>query len=46
MAHEPDGLHYLLIEKAGPEHAGKLAVIASNNHGKIASEAQLSVTCK
>jgi len=46
MAHEPDGLHYLLIEKAGPEHTGKLTVIASNNHGKITSEAKLSVTRK
>jgi len=46
MAHEPDGLHYLLIEKAGPEHAGKLAIIASNNNGNTTSEAKLSVTCK
>lgn len=46
MAHEPDGLHYLLIEKAGPEHAGKLAIIASNDNGTTASEAKLSVTCK
>lgn len=46
MAHEPDGLHYLLIEKAGPEHAGKLAVIASNENGKTKSEATLSVTRK
>ncbi|XP_026820148.1 obscurin-like isoform X6 [Rhopalosiphum maidis] len=46
MAHEPDGLHYLLIEKAGPEHAGKLAIIASNDNGNTASEAKLSVTSK
>lgn len=46
MAHEPDGLHYLLIEKAGPEHAGKLAIIASNDNGNTISEAKLSVTCK
>ncbi|XP_060852355.1 obscurin isoform X7 [Rhopalosiphum padi] len=46
MAHEPDGLHYLLIEKAGPEHAGKLAIIASNNNGNTTSEAKLSVTSK
>lgn len=46
MAQGPDGLHYLLIEKAGPEHAGKLAVTASNDHGKTTSEAKLSVTCK
>lgn len=46
MAHEPDGFHYLLIEKAGPEHAGKLAVIASNVNGNTVSEAKLSVTCK
>ncbi|XP_022174781.1 obscurin-like isoform X5 [Myzus persicae] len=46
MAHEPDGLHYLLIEKAGPEHAGKLAIIASNDNGNTTSEAKLSVTSK
>uniref|UniRef100_A0A2S2PE49 Muscle M-line assembly protein unc-89 n=1 Tax=Schizaphis graminum TaxID=13262 RepID=A0A2S2PE49_SCHGA len=46
MAHEPDGLHYLLIEKAGPEHAGKLAIIASNDSGNTTSEAKLSVTSK
>ncbi|XP_060875327.1 obscurin isoform X5 [Metopolophium dirhodum] len=46
MAHEPDGLHYLLIEKAGPEHAGKLAIIASNDNGTTTSEAKLSVTSK
>ncbi|XP_050059981.1 obscurin isoform X6 [Aphis gossypii] len=46
MAHEPDGLHYLLIEKAGPEHAGKLAIIASNDNGNTISEAKLSVTSK
>lgn len=46
MAHGPDGLHYLLIEKAGPEHAGKLAIIASNDNGNTMSEAKLSVTCK
>lgn len=46
MAHEPDGLHYLLIEKAGPEHAGKLTVIASNNNGNTTSEAKLSLTRK
>lgn len=46
VAHEPDGIHYLLIEKAGPEHSGKLAVTASNDNGKTTSEAKLSVTCK
>jgi len=46
MAHEPDGLHYLLIEKAGSEHSGKLAIIASNDNGNTTSEAKLSVTCK
>lgn len=46
MANEPDGQHYLLIEKSGPEHAGKFAVIASNENGKTTSEAKLSVTCK
>ncbi|KAL4084741.1 hypothetical protein QTP88_027657 [Uroleucon formosanum] len=46
MAHEPDGLHYLLIEKAGPEHAGKIAIIASNDNGNTTSEAKLSVTSK
>jgi len=46
MTHEPDGLHYLLIEKAGTEHAGKLAIIASNDNGNTVSEAKLSVTCK
>lgn len=45
-AHEPDGTHYLLIEKANPEHAGKLSVIASNVNGNTASEAKLSVTCE
>lgn len=44
MVHEPDGLHYLLIEKAGPEHAGNLVVIASNDNGKTTSEAKLSIT--
>lgn len=44
MIHEPDGLHNLLIEKAGPEYAGKLVVIASNDNGKTTSEAKLSVT--
>lgn len=46
MVHKPDGLHYLLIEKTGPEHAGKLAVIASNDNGKITAEAKLSITRK
>lgn len=46
MANGPDGLHYLLIEKAGPEHEGTLSVIASNDNGKTKSEAKLSVTCK
>ncbi|XP_025423040.1 obscurin isoform X6 [Sipha flava] len=46
MAQGPDGLHYLLIEKAGPEHAGKLVVIATNDNGKTTSEAKLSVTSK
>lgn len=46
ITHKPDGQHYLLIEKSGPEHAGKVAVTASNNNGKITSEAKLSVTCK
>lgn len=46
MAHEPNGQYYLLIEKSGPEHAGKFAVTASNNNGKTTSEAKLSVTCK
>lgn len=44
MVQEPDGLYYLLIEKAGPEHAGNLTVIASNSIGKATSEAKLSVT--
>ncbi|XP_025192239.1 obscurin isoform X4 [Melanaphis sacchari] len=46
IAHESDGLHYLLIEKAGPEHAGKLKIIASNDNGNTTSEATLSVTSK
>lgn len=46
MAHEPDGTHYLLIEKAGPEHNGKLAVFASNDNGNISSEAKLAITRK
>lgn len=43
---KPDGTHYLLIEKAGPNHAGKLAVTASNENGKTTSEAKLFVTRK
>lgn len=46
MASKPDGLHYLLIEKTSPDHAGKLIVTASNDNGKVASEAKLSVTRK
>lgn len=46
MAHEPDGLHYLLIEKTSSDHAGKLIVTASNENGKTTSEAKLSVTRK
>lgn len=46
MVHEPNGTHYLLIEKASPDYAGKFAVIVSNENGKITSEAELSVTCK
>lgn len=46
MVQEPDGTHYLLIEKTGPEHNGKLAVFASNDNGKISGEAKLAITRK
>lgn len=46
MVQEPDGTHYLLIEKAGPEHNGKLGIFASNDNGNISSEAKLTITRK
>lgn len=46
MANEPGGLQHLLIEKTSPDHAGKLILTASNDNGKVSSEAKLSVTRK